>query len=70
MELAYHCDEIFMSTTAGGIMPITVLDGRPVGSGQVGPVTKHIWDAYWAMHYDPRYTLEVDYTAYSSRPKL
>jgi branched-subunit amino acid aminotransferase/4-amino-4-deoxychorismate lyase len=40
VELAYNCNEIFMSTTAGGIMPITSLDGRPVNGGQIGPVTK------------------------------
>lgn len=40
VELAYGCDEIFMCTTAGGIMPITQLDGRPVNDGEVGPIIK------------------------------
>jgi branched-subunit amino acid aminotransferase/4-amino-4-deoxychorismate lyase len=62
-DLAYNCDEIFMCTTAGGIMPITELDGKPVKDGKVGPITKQIWDAYWAMHYDPNYTFEIDYAA-------
>lgn len=61
VELAYHCDEIFMCTTAGGIMPITSLDGHPVKGGEVGPITKTIWDGYWAMHYDPTYSFEIDY---------
>ncbi|KAE8366380.1 D-aminoacid aminotransferase-like PLP-dependent enzyme [Aspergillus caelatus] len=61
VELAYNADEIFMSTTAGGIMPITSLDGKPVNGGQVGPVTKAIWDTYWAMHYDPVYSFQIDY---------
>ncbi|KAE8318354.1 aminotransferase [Aspergillus transmontanensis] len=61
VELAYNADEIFMSTTAGGIMPITSLDGKPVNGGQVGPVTKAIWDTYWAMHYDPTYSFQIDY---------
>jgi branched-subunit amino acid aminotransferase/4-amino-4-deoxychorismate lyase len=42
VELAYGCDEIFMCTTAGGIMPVTQLDGRPVNDGKVGPIKK-IW---------------------------
>lgn len=69
VEMAYRCDEIFMCTTAGGIMPITELDGKPVGrgggggSGQVGPLTRKIWDAYWAMHYDDRYSFAIDYNA-------
>ncbi|RHZ63120.1 hypothetical protein CDV55_106527 [Aspergillus turcosus] len=56
VELAYTCDEIFMCMTAGGIMPITWLDGKPVNGGEVGPVTKAIWDGYWDMHYDDKYT--------------
>ncbi|KAK3063471.1 hypothetical protein LTS18_000148 [Coniosporium uncinatum] len=60
-ELAYTCDEILMCTTAGGIMPITELDGQPVGDGKVGPITKKIWDGYWDIHYDQAYTFEIDY---------
>lgn len=60
-ELAYQADEVFMCTTAGGIMPVTELDGKPVKDGKIGPVTKKIWDGYWAMHYDPVYTTEVKY---------
>ncbi|KAL1857045.1 hypothetical protein Daus18300_010493 [Diaporthe australafricana] len=62
VEMAYQCDEIFMCTTAGGIMPITKLDGQPVKDGKVGPITKKIWDAYWAMHYGPDYSFEIDYS--------
>ncbi|RBA19235.1 hypothetical protein FPRO05_10164 [Fusarium proliferatum] len=58
-SLAYACDEIFMCTTAGGIMPITKLDGE--SKGEVGPITKLIWDGYWAMHYDSRYTTKISY---------
>jgi branched-subunit amino acid aminotransferase/4-amino-4-deoxychorismate lyase len=61
VDLLYRADEIFMSTTAGGIMPITQLDGSLVGGGQVGPVTRDIWEAYWAAHYDPKYSFAVDY---------
>lgn len=62
VEMAYSCDEIFMCTTAGGIMPITLLDGNPVNSGHLGAITKAIWDGYWAMHYDPAYSFEIDYS--------
>lgn len=62
VEMAYNCDEIFMCTTAGGIMPITTLDGQPVNGGKIGPITKVIWDGYWAMHYDPAYTFEINYS--------
>lgn len=61
VKLAYESDEILMCTTAGGIMPITQLDGKPVANGKVGPLTKKIWDGYWAMHYEEAYTIEVPY---------
>lgn len=61
VELAYQADEIFMCTTAGGVMPITKLDGQSVKSGKVGPLTKKIWDAYWALHWDDKYTITVNY---------
>lgn len=58
---AYEADEIFMSTTAGGIMPITILDGKPVADGKVGPITKAIWDRYWAMHWEDEFSFKVNY---------
>lgn len=61
VELCYKADEIFMCTTAGGIMPITLLEGKPVKDGKIGPVTKKIWDTYWAMHWDPTYTIAINY---------
>lgn len=45
-ELA-QADEIFLTSTAGGIMPITTLDGKPVADGKRGPVTKRLHDLYW-----------------------
>ena len=61
VEMCYQCDELFMCTTAGGVMPITMLDGQPVNGGELGPITKKIWDGYWAMHYDPVKSFAVDY---------
>jgi len=61
VDVLYQADEIFTCTTAGGIMPVTQLDGRPVGEGAVGPVTRSIWEAYWAAHYDPKYSFAVEY---------
>lgn len=45
-ELA-SADEIFLSSTAGGIMPVTALDGRPLGTGTPGPVTRRLHTLYW-----------------------
>jgi len=40
--------EVFASSTAGGIMPVTRIDGRPIGNGHPGLVTSRIQSAYWA----------------------
>ncbi len=63
----YRAQEIFMATTAGGIMPITELDGRPVGDGTVGPITQKVWADYWALHADDRYSFPVDLPAGEQR---
>lgn len=67
VELAYVADEILMCTTAGGIMPITQLDGISVADGKVGPITKEIWDGYWAMHYDSAYSFELEWRVGESK---
>ncbi|WP_395019718.1 aminotransferase class IV [Dongia sp.] len=59
--LAYGCDELFFVTTAGGVMPISELDGKPVGNGEVGPITKQVWKAYWDAHYDPKLSFGINY---------
>jgi branched-chain amino acid aminotransferase len=59
----YRAAELFLTSTAGGVMPVSTLDGQPVGDGQPGPVTLKVRDRYWALHRDPRYTVEVDYGA-------
>jgi branched-subunit amino acid aminotransferase/4-amino-4-deoxychorismate lyase len=61
VEATYQADEIFMCTTAGGIMPITTLDDKPVGDGKVGPITKAIWDRYWDMHWEDEFSFKIDY---------
>lgn len=54
-------DEVFMTSTAGGIMPIRKIDDRVIGTGSRGPVTKRLTDLYWALHDDPAYTTPVEY---------
>jgi branched-subunit amino acid aminotransferase/4-amino-4-deoxychorismate lyase len=61
VQMAYDCDEIMFVTTAGGVMPITTLDGQPVGDGQVGPVTKAVWKGYWDAHSDPDCSFPINY---------
>jgi branched-chain amino acid aminotransferase len=53
--------EVLATSTAGGIMPVTAIDGKPVGDGMPGPLTTQLRDRYWASHADPRYTTPVRY---------
>lgn len=48
-EYLYLCDELFMCGTAAEITPIRSVDGRPVGTGKPGPVTRRIQDLFFGL---------------------
>ncbi len=54
-------DEVFITSTAGGVMPVTKIGETSIGSGHVGPLTKKITDEYWQMHEDSRYRMAIRY---------
>jgi branched-subunit amino acid aminotransferase/4-amino-4-deoxychorismate lyase len=54
-------DEVFISSTAGGIMPVRSVDEMLVGDGTPGPVTTRIKEMYWKLHEDPDYSTPVRY---------
>lgn len=54
-------DEVFITSTAGGIMPVTRVDGAPVAKGQVGAVTRGLMDLYWQKHDDPAWSMAIVY---------
>jgi branched-chain amino acid aminotransferase len=56
-----EADEVFISSTAGGILPVRSVDEHLVGDGTPGPVTKRIKDMYWNLHDDPAYSTPVHY---------
>jgi branched-chain amino acid aminotransferase len=58
--------EVFLSSTGGGVIAVSHLDGVPVGgraAGDFGPVTRQLQAAYWALHDDPAYVEPVNYSA-------
>ena len=59
---ALAADEVFITTTAGGLIPITKIDGQAIGAGTPGPVTQKLQKRYWEVHDDPQYTLEIAYS--------
>jgi branched-chain amino acid aminotransferase len=41
--------EAFLTSSLRGVVPVTRVDGQPIGSGTPGPVTKRVIDAYRAL---------------------
>jgi len=60
-ECLREANEIFLTSTAGGVMPVTEIDGKVVGSGKPGPVTMLLRELYWSAHARPEFTSVVNY---------
>lgn len=45
----YRADEVFCSGTMGELAPVTRIDGRTIGDGAPGPVTRQLTEMYRAM---------------------
>ena len=58
-ERLVEADEIFMASTAGGLIPVNAVNGQTIGDGAAGPVTRRLRRRYWELHDDPRYTTSV-----------
>jgi len=55
-------DEIFLTSSGGGVIPVSRLDGVPIGGredGRFGPVSAQLQGAYWDLHQDARYSEPV-----------
>jgi len=48
--------EIFATSTAGGIMPITKVGGNQVSNGNVGNITRQLHKLYWEKHTDEKWS--------------
>ncbi len=54
-------EEVFLTSTAGGVMPVTKVDDEPIGNGSPGPLTLRLKDLYWALHDNPKYATPIAY---------
>jgi branched-chain amino acid aminotransferase len=52
-------DEVFITSTAGGVMPVSRVMGHIMGNDRPGPVYARVRDTYWAWHRDPRFATPV-----------
>jgi D-alanine transaminase len=48
LEEAYAANEAFITSATSFVMPVTEIDGRPIGGGQVGPVARRLRELYVA----------------------
>jgi branched-chain amino acid aminotransferase len=48
-EYLYLCDELFMCGTAAEITPIRSVDGRQVGAGKPGPLTRRLQELFFGL---------------------
>lgn len=54
-------NEVFLTSTAGGVMPVSRVDQHIIGNGKPGPITLRLRQLYWACHHDQRYSTPVQY---------
>ena len=54
-------DEVFLSSSAGGVIPISRIDGAPVGDGAPGPLTRRLDELYWSKRKAGWHSTPVDY---------
>ena len=48
-EYLYLADEVFMCGTAAEVTPIRAVDGKQIGAGHAGPVTRRIQELYFGL---------------------
>ena len=60
LETLKSSNEVFATSTAGGIMPITKINGLPIGRGAPGEITSKLHKTYWDKHSDPAWSVSKD----------
>ena len=55
-----NSNEAFATSTAGGIIPITKINGKNINNGKIGKVTSQLKNLYWEKHTDPQWSQSVD----------
>jgi branched-subunit amino acid aminotransferase/4-amino-4-deoxychorismate lyase len=61
-----EADEVFLTTTAGGVMPASRVDERILGNDRPGSISTCIREAFWAKRVSGCHAIRVDYNACSS----
>ena len=56
-----NASEVFTATTAGGLVPVTRVNGRILGNDVIGPTTAKILQTYWDWHRREDLAFKVHY---------
>jgi len=56
-------EEVFITTSGGGVLPVTQVDAAVMGNGQPGPITRRLIQTYWDWHRLPQFSRPIDYGA-------
>ena len=54
--------EVFISTSGGGVLPVTMVDNYVIGEGEPGPITRRLVKTYWDWHADSGHSQAIDYS--------
>lgn len=60
-DVLMAAEEVFLTSTAGGVMPVTSVNGRTIGDGIPGKITTLIQKRYWEAHDEGPWVTPVDY---------
>ena len=61
VEQLRDADEIFLATTAGGIMPVSRVDGRMMGNDRPGPISMALRERFWKRRAEGWHATPVIY---------
>jgi branched-chain amino acid aminotransferase len=54
-------DEAFITSSGGGVMPVTRVNDMAIGNGEPGPIARELADTYWAWHRLAEYSTPIEY---------
>ena len=60
IEQLKKAKELFATSTAGGIIPITKVNGELIGDGKVGGNTRKLHEIYWEKHKDSGWSVSIN----------
>ena len=56
-----EADEVFISTSGGGVIPLVKVNNTIFANGTCGPVTDKIYRTYWDWFKSPKYRTRIEY---------